>query len=110
MLVPSRAPYLAGADLLIAADCVPFSHANFHREFLRGRRLLICCPKLDNMQFYIEKLTEIFKINNPKTITIAHMEVPCCYGLVKIVSESLSKSGRKIPVESIVIGINGDKK
>jgi len=110
MLVPVQAPYLKDADLLIAADCVPFSYPDFHQDFLKGRALVIGCPKLDAATIYEEKLTEIFKANNIKTITVVHMEVPCCFGLVQIVNEALRLSGRKIPMKEVTIGIRGEVK
>lgn len=109
MLVPPQAPYLQGAELLITADCVPFSYANFHQDFLKGKKLIICCPKLDDTQYYGEKLTDIFETNDIKSITVVHMEVPCCYGLVHIVEEAVSKSGKQIPFESVVISVKGDR-
>ena len=109
-LVPVDAPYFKNSDLLIAADCVGFSHPDFHKDLLKGKPLIICCPKLDDPEAYIEKLAEIFKVNNLKSVTVAHMEVPCCFGLNQIVSEALKLSGRKIPVKEITIGIQGDIK
>ncbi|MBI5144848.1 MAG: 4Fe-4S binding protein, partial [Candidatus Omnitrophica bacterium] len=81
-LVPVNAPYLNSADLLIAADCVPFAYADFHQDLLKGKILLVGCPKLDDIKIYQEKISEIVKNNNIKSITSAHMEVPCCFGLV----------------------------
>ena len=110
MLVPTEAPYLKNADLLIAADCVAFSYPDFHHDFLKGRILLMGCPKLDAATIYAEKLTEIFKSNNIKSITLLHMEVPCCFGLNQIVGEALKLSGKKIPLKEITVGIKGDVK
>jgi len=109
MLVPENAPYFDGADLLIAADCVAFAHADFH-DLLKGKVLLIGCPKLDDAKFYVEKLTSIFKENNIKSITTAHMEVPCCFGLISIIKEALEASGKNIDHKEITIGIKGDLK
>lgn len=108
MLVPAAAPYFKGADLLITADCVPFSYANFHQEFLKDKKLIICCPKLDNTDYYVEKLAEIFRVNNLKSITVLHMEVPCCYGLASVVKEALLKSKEDIKINSVVVGIDGN--
>ncbi|MAG22391.1 MAG: 4Fe-4S ferredoxin [Candidatus Diapherotrites archaeon] len=108
MLVSPNASYFNDADLLIAADCVPFANANFHSEFLEGKSLVIGCPKLDDVKFYKEKLTAIFKDNNIKSITIAHMEVPCCFGLQSIVEEALGDSGKEIPVEQKIISVRGE--
>ncbi|MCJ7472391.1 MAG: 4Fe-4S binding protein [Actinobacteria bacterium] len=107
-LVPVNAPYFDNAELLIAADCVPFAYANFHRDLLKGKILLVGCPKLDDAGFYKDKITEIFKENNIKSVTIAHMEVPCCFGLIKLVNEALADSGKDIPVDDITIKVNGE--
>ncbi|MCL4378256.1 MAG: 4Fe-4S binding protein [Actinobacteria bacterium] len=107
-LVPPNAPYLNGADLLIAADCVPFAYGNFHRDFLKGKILLIGCPKLDDAGFYKEKITEILKLNNIKSVTVVHMEVPCCFSLVRLVNDALDASGKDIPLDNINVGVNGE--
>jgi len=107
-LVPVNAPYFDGADLLIAADCVPFAHGNFHRDILKGKILLVGCPKLDDAGFYRDKITEILKENNIKSVTIVHMEVPCCFGLVKLVNDALTGSGKKIRLEDITVKVNGE--
>lgn len=106
-LVPPSAPYFDGADLLIAADCVPFALADFHRRFLENKILLVGCPKLDNAEFYRRKLPQIFIQNEIKSVTVAYMEVPCCFGLVHLVHESIKESGKEIPFKAIKIGING---
>ena len=108
-LVPAFAPYLKNADLLIAADCVAFAYAGFHDDLLEGKVLLIGCPKLDDAEFYKTKITEILKNNNIKSVTCAHMEVPCCFGLVSIIKEALAASGKKIPFKEVTISIKGDK-
>ncbi|MCG0276861.1 MAG: 4Fe-4S binding protein [Thermosediminibacteraceae bacterium] len=110
MLVPVEAPYFDGADLLVTADCVPFAYPNYHLELLKGRSVVIGCPKLDDGNYYVTKLAEIFKRNHIKSVTVAHMEVPCCYGLVKIVEEALNLSGKDIPLNLVEIGIKGDRK
>jgi NAD-dependent dihydropyrimidine dehydrogenase PreA subunit len=109
-LVPINAPYFQDADLLIAADCVPFAYPDFHRDFLRGRAVVVGCPKLDDVQFYKEKLTEIFKANSIKSITVPYMEVPCCFGLVKATEDAVAASGKNIPLKKVKIGIRGDTK
>ena len=109
-LVPVNAPYFQDADLLIAADCVPFAYANFHRDFLKGKAVVVGCPKLDDIQFYKEKLTEIFKTNSIKSVTVPYMEVPCCFGLVKVTEDAIAASGKNIPLKKIMIGIRGDVK
>ena len=109
-LVPINAPYFQDADLLIAADCVPFAYPDFHRDFLKGKALVVGCPKLDDIQFYKEKLTEIFKTNSIKSVTVPYMEVPCCFGLVKVTEDAIAASGKNIPFKKIKIGIRGDIK
>lgn len=108
-LLSPHAPYFKDADLLITADCVPFAQPDFHDRFLKDKILIILCPKLDNVgDHYIEKLTEIFKINNIKSITAVHMEVPCCFGLTRLIEEAVRKSGKDIPVEDVTISIRGE--
>lgn len=107
-LVAPFAPYFQNADLLIVADCVPFAYANFHQDFLKDRAIVIACPKLDDVEPYYEKVKQIIEIAKPKSITVIHMEVPCCFGLVHIVEESIRSSKSKIPLREVVIGIKGD--
>jgi Fe-S-cluster-containing hydrogenase component 2 len=108
-LVPPTAPFFENADLLITADCVPFAYANFHSDFLRGKTLVVGCPKLDNAGFYKEKLTEIFKQSNIRSVTVVNMEVPCCFGLHRLIKEALDSSGKNIPLKQEIISIKGDK-
>ena len=105
-LIPSNAPFLQGTDLLIAADCTAFVNADFQR-FMKDRAVMIGCPKLDN-ENYAKKLTEIFRANDIKTITVARMTVPCCGGLVHAVHTALSNCEKAIPVSLITISTNGD--
>ncbi len=107
-LVPIKAPYFQDADLLVAADCVPFAYANFHQDFIKGKVVIIGCPKLDDIQYYEEKLTEIFKSNSIKSVTVPYMEVPCCFGLVKAAEDAIAASGKNIPLKKIKIGIRGE--
>ena len=108
-LLNPHAPYFNNADLLIAADCVPFSYANFHSRFLQGKIVVVFCPKLDSAHDeYIEKLTEILKANDIKSITTVHMEVPCCTGTVRILEEALKNSGKHIVVKDYTISLNGE--
>ena len=107
MLIPVSAPYLKNADLLISADCVGSSHPNFHDELLKDRVLIIACPKLDDADHYLEKLTELFRENEPKSVLVAHMTVPCCFGLVQIVQQAIAASGRPIPFAQVTIGLDG---
>jgi Pyruvate/2-oxoacid:ferredoxin oxidoreductase delta subunit len=107
-LVPVNAPIFKGADLLVVADCVPLAYANFHQDFLKGKAVVVGCPKLDDVQLYREKLTEIFKTNPIRSITVPFMEVPCCFGLVKAIEDALKASGKTIPLKKVKIGIRGD--
>jgi Pyruvate/2-oxoacid:ferredoxin oxidoreductase delta subunit len=109
-LVPVDAPYFKDADLLIAADCVPFAMPDFHRKFLKGKALVIACPKLDNTEPYLKKLTAILQLNNINSVTVAHMEVPCCFGLVSLVREAVQQSGVNLPVYDATVTINGEIK
>jgi NAD-dependent dihydropyrimidine dehydrogenase PreA subunit len=108
-LMNPHAPYLKNADFVIAADCVPFAFPNFHNRFLKGKILTIFCPKLDHgLEEYMAKLTEIFTYNDIKSITLVHMQVPCCFGLVNLVEEALKKSGKNIIVKEYTISIRGE--
>jgi NAD-dependent dihydropyrimidine dehydrogenase PreA subunit len=106
-LVNPAAPYFREAHLLVAADCVPFAYAGFHRDLLRRRTVAIGCPKLDDAMYYVDKLAEIIRGNNLKSITVAHMEVPCCGGMVSIVREAIKRSGCDVPVKDIRIALDG---
>jgi len=108
-LLPPNAPFFENADLLIAADCVPFSYANFHKDFLRNKALVIGCPKLDDAKFYAERLTEIFRQSNIRSLTVVNMEVPCCFSLYRLVKEALDSSGKTIPLKQQTISIKGRK-
>jgi hypothetical protein len=109
-LVPVNAPYFQNADLLIAADCVPFAYANFHSDFLAGKAVVIGCPKLDDNRFYLEKLTEIFRTSSVKSITVVRMEVPCCGGIVMAARQALAASGMDIPLREVSVSIRGEVK
>jgi ferredoxin len=108
-LVPAFAPFLSGADILIAADCVPFAYADFHEDLLKGKVLLVGCPKLDDASYYKEKISQIIVNNDIKSITHAHMEVPCCFGLLPIIKDAIAKSGKKIPFIDVNISIKGER-
>jgi len=107
-LAALNASFLNDSDLLIAADCTAFSVVNFHSRFIKGRKLLIACPKLDDAQYYLDKLTGMFRENNIKSLTVVRMEVPCCGGLIYLVKQAIKASGKDIPLEEVVIGIKGD--
>jgi len=109
-LAPINAPYFQDADVLVAADCVPFAYADFHRDFLKGKIVVVGCPKLDDVEYYREKLTQIFKANSIKSVTVPYMEVPCCFGLVRAVEDALAASGKNIPFRKVKIGIRGEIK
>jgi NAD-dependent dihydropyrimidine dehydrogenase PreA subunit len=106
-LLPPDAPVLRDADILIAADCTAFASPDFHSEFLAGKTLLIGCPKLDNAQEYVDKLTQIFTNARPKSVSVLVMEVPCCQGMKMIVEKAAELSGTGIEVETTVLGIKG---
>lgn len=108
-LVPANAPFFKEADLLIAASCVPFSYAGFHQNILAGRSLIIACPKLDRTETYLQKLTEIIKHNDIKSLTVAVMEVPCCQGLIRLGRQALHDSGKRMPITVEVITIRGKR-
>lgn len=107
-LVNPAAPYFREADLLIAADCTAFSLGAFHGELLQGKRLIIACPKLDDISGYVEKLAAIIKENTIYSVTVAIMTVPCCTGMHRIVEEAVLESGKDIAVKKIVISPEGE--
>lgn len=108
-LLSQNATYFKDADLLLAADCAPFAYANFHSDFLKNKILMIGCPKLDDVEYYEKKLTDILKSNNIKSITIVNMEVPCCFGLQNLAENSIRNSGKVIPLRQSIISIQGEK-
>lgn len=107
MLVPPTAPFLKGADLLVLADCVPVAFPTVHRDFLKGRAVMMGCPKFDDAQHYIEKFAQICKQSGIKSITSVVMEVPCCSGLPMIIKKGMELSGVEIPMEEVVISTRG---
>ena len=108
-LLPPTAPFFRNADLLIAADCVPFAYADFHEDMLKDRIVAIGCPKLDDVNLYRNKLAAIFRSNNIRSVTIATMEVPCCFGLKRLVQEALELSGKDVPLRQETISVKGEK-
>ncbi|MBN1424091.1 4Fe-4S binding protein [Candidatus Fermentibacteria bacterium] len=106
-LVPVSAPYLRGADLVIAADCVPCAHPDFHERFLPGKVLVVGCPKLDDAAYYQDKLADMFRHNGVRSIEVVYMEVPCCGGLVRLVLGAMADAGIDIPLRLTRIGIGG---
>jgi hypothetical protein len=109
-LVPPTAPYFKDSEILISADCVAFALGSFHRDLLRGKALAIACPKLDDTGHYVEKLAAIFRENEVRNITVAIMEVPCCRGLDIMVKQALGLSGKDIPLETVIIGVDGERR
>lgn len=110
-LVPPTAPFLKGADLVLAADCVPFAYAGFHQDFLgENNALLVACPKLDDFQAHQEKLNEVLKQSGIKSLTVVHMEVPCCSGLVHMAKQAILASGNVVPFADIMVGVQGELK
>ncbi len=109
-LVPATAPFLQGTALVLAADCVPFAYAGFHQDFLRNHSLLIACPKLDDFQAHLKKLTEILSHSQVKSLTVVHMEVPCCSGLVHMTRQAIQLSGKDIPFKEVTVSVKGDLK
>ncbi len=107
-LVPPTAPFLKGADLLVAADCTPFAYPDFHRDFLQGKVLMVGCPKFDDAEAYIQKFTDIFKMSGVKSVNVVTMEVPCCQGLPVIVKRGMAAAGADIPMTHTVVSLRGD--
>ena len=105
-LLPPNAPYFEDADLLIAADCTAYAYGNFHRDFMRGRVTMIGCPKLDAVD-YGEKLTQIFKNNKIRSVTVTRMTVPCCGGLSHAVQTAIERSGKDIPLQIVTVSPDG---
>ncbi len=107
-LVPPTAPFLKGADLLVAADCTPLAYPNFHQDFLKGKVVMVGCPKFDDVEGYTQKFTEIFREADIKSITTVIMEVPCCSGLPMIIEKAMKAAGKEIPLEEVVISTRGE--
>ena len=105
-LLPPHAPYFDGADLLIAADCTAYSYGSFHHDFMQGRVTMIGCPKLDAVD-YAEKLTQIFKHNSIRSVTVTRMTVPCCGGLSYAVKTAIKNSGKNIPLHIVTVSPDG---
>lgn len=108
-LINPNAPYFQGADVVLAADCVAFTIANFHQDYLKGKSLAIACPKLDsNQEMYLQKLVAMIDSARINTLNVMIMEVPCCGGLVHMARQAMQMAGRKVPVKMIKVGIRGD--
>jgi len=106
-LVSPLAPYFEGSDLLVAADCTAFALGGFHDDLLKGKKLVIACPKLDDTEGYVEKLAELIKRNDLKSLTVAIMTVPCCSGLERIVRMAVEQAGVPLEVKKVVVGLDG---
>ena len=109
-LVPPSAPWLQNANLLIAADCAPFAYAEYHRDFIKDKVLVNACPKLDDTSGYVDKLAAMLSQNEIKSVTVTIMEVPCCRGLGMMAEQAIAKSGKDVPLEIAIIGIDGTRK
>jgi Fe-S-cluster-containing hydrogenase component 2 len=107
-LVPSNAPFLRDADLFLVADCVPFACETFHRRILRRHPVVIGCPKFDNAQAYVDKLAEMLVASNLQSLTVVHMEVPCCTQLLRIAAEAMRIAGRQVLVHDMTVSIRGE--
>ncbi len=107
-LLPATAPVLRGARLLVAADCVPVAYADFHARMLRDHAVVIACPKLDDTTGYVEKLEAMIRENDLKDITVAHMEVPCCTGILHAVIEARRRAGSNVPINDLMVSTRGE--
>jgi len=107
-LVPPKADFLKGADLFIASDCTAIAYPDLHRDFIKGRAVLIGCPKFDDSYEYTRRLTDIFKVSSIKSVTVLVMEVPCCQSFPAMVQQSMERAGRNVPMETIVVDSRGE--
>jgi len=109
-LVPPMAPFLQGADVLLAADCTAFSYGGFHRDFLQDHALLLACPKLDNYEAHLAKLTDILRQSDIKSLAVLRMEVPCCAALTRMAMQAILSSNKDIPFKETIISVRGEVK
>jgi ferredoxin len=107
-LVPPKAPFLKRAHLLVAADCTPVVYPDFHRDFLKGKAVLVGCPKFDDVEAYVEKFRDIFRDADLQSVTILDMEVPCCSALPRIVQKGMEEAGKKVPLEEVTLTPRGE--
>ncbi|MEW6720596.1 MAG: 4Fe-4S binding protein [Thermodesulfobacteriota bacterium] len=107
-LVPPHAPFLKNADLLVAADCTPMAYGDFHRDFLKGKVVMMGCPKFDDMELYEDRFRQIFAQADVRSVTVLVMEVPCCQGLPALLKKVLKESGKNIPLEIVTVGLQGN--
>lgn len=106
-LVPPDAPFLRNADLLLVADCVPPAQPDFHSRYLNGRPLVMACPKLDQASAHVQKLAQILRVSGLRSITVLHMQVPCCSGLLRIVEAAAELAGTQVPIHDVTISLEG---
>lgn len=106
-LVSPMAPYFAGADLLLVADCVPFAMGDFHNKLLKGKAIAVACPKLDDGTGYVQKLADIITTAKPQSLTVAHMEVPCCTGLLRMAEKAVQLAGSDLAIQDMTISLRG---
>jgi hypothetical protein len=104
------APYFKDAELLVCADCVAYAMGSMHADLLKGKALAIACPKLDDTTPYVDKLAQIIRVNNTPKVTVVIMEVPCCKGLQLMVAEAVQKSASDVPIDTVIIGIDGNRR
>jgi len=107
-LLAPTAQCFADADLLLTADCVPLAVADFHGRFLKGRAVAVGCPKLDDASLYVEKFADVLRANDVRSLTVVHMEVPCCSGLIRVAREAILRSGKAMSFEDVTISIRGE--
>jgi len=108
-LVPPTAPFLRGADLLVAADCTTVAYPNFHTDLLAGKTVLVGCPKFDDVEAYVDRFTAIFAAANIRSVTAVVMEVPCCQGLPVILRKAMAQAGKQIPLSVVTISTRGER-
>lgn len=108
-VVKEDAPYLSDRGLLVSSDCVPVAYPNFHADLLKGNSVVVGCPKFDDLKFYTEKLTNMIKNNDITEVTVAHMEVPCCTGIVTSVETAVKESGKDIKLNRVRITRDGQR-
>jgi Fe-S-cluster-containing hydrogenase component 2 len=107
-LVPADAPFLRGAHLLVVSDCAPVAYPNFHQKFVRGKTVLLGCPKFDDVREYVKKFAEIFRTADIQSVTVIDMEVPCCSAMPAIVRKGMQEAGKNIPIKEVTISIRGE--
>lgn len=107
-LVSPMAPYFAGADVMLVADCVPFAMGDFHSKLLKDKAIAVACPKLDDTGSYAQKIADIITTGKPKSLTVVHMEVPCCTGLLRIAEKALALAGSNLKINDVTISLRGD--